>query len=56
MDVNIEEVLVSKNIAFGKKNSTYFIAYLNNDYKAKPLHIILPKTSAYVKRYDEQTK
>ena len=27
-----------------------------NDYKVKPLHIILPKTSAYVKSYDRQTK
>ena len=27
-----------------------------NDHKVKPLHILLPKTSAYVKRYDRQTK
>ena len=27
-----------------------------NDHKAKPLHIILPKTSAYVKSYDGETK
>ena len=27
-----------------------------NDHKIKPLHIILPKTSAYVKRFDGQTK
>ena len=27
-----------------------------NDHKVKPLHIILPKTSAYVKSYDGQTK
>ena len=27
-----------------------------NDNKAKPLHIMLPKTSAYVKSYDGQTK
>ena len=27
-----------------------------NDYKVKPLHIMLPKTSAYVKNYDRQTK
>ena len=32
------------------------IGYLHNDHKVKPLHIMLPKTSAYVKRYDEQTK
>ena len=27
-----------------------------NDHKVKSLHIMLPKTSAYVKRYDGQTK
>ena len=27
-----------------------------NDYKVKLLHIMLPKTSTYVKRYDGQTK
>ena len=27
-----------------------------NDHKVKPLHIILPKTSAYVKSYDGQIK
>ena len=30
--------------------------YLYDDYKVKPLHIMLPKTSAYVKSYDGQTK
>ena len=29
---------------------------MNNNHKVKPLHIILPKTSAYVKSYDGQTK
>ena len=27
-----------------------------NDHKVKSLHTILPKTSAYVKNYDEQSK
>ena len=27
-----------------------------DDYKIKPLHIMLPKTSAYVKIYNGQTK
>ena len=39
-----------------KKNYKYFIGYLYNDHKIKPLHIILLKTSAYVKRFDGQTK
>ena len=27
-----------------------------NDHKVRPLHILLPKTSAYVKVYDGKTK
>ena len=33
-----------------------FIGYLYNNHKVKPLHIMLPKASAYVKIYDGQTK
>ena len=33
-----------------------FIGYLGNDDKVKPVLIMLPKTSAYVKSYDRQTK
>ena len=29
---------------------------MHDDYKVKPLHIMLPKTSAYIKRYDGKTK
>ena len=39
-----------------KKNYNYFIGYLCSDNKFKPLHIRLPKTSAWVKSYDGQTK
>ena len=39
-----------------KKNCEYFIGYLYNDHKVKPLHIMLPKTSTYVQSYDAQTK
>ena len=37
-----------------KANYKYFIGFFYNDHKAKPLHIMLPKTSAYVKSYDRQ--
>ena len=47
-DVDIEKVLLYNKICFGEKNYKYF--------KVKPLHIMLPKKSAYVKRYDGQTK
>ena len=55
-DVDIGKVLVSNKIYFGEKNYKYFIGYLYNDHKVKPLQIMLPKTSAYVKSYDGQTK
>ena len=29
---------------------------MQNDNEVKQLHVMLPKTSAYVKSYDEQTK
>ena len=54
--VDIAKVLVSNKITFGEKNYKYFIGYLYNDDKVKPLDIMLPKTSAYVKSYDGQTK
>ena len=41
-----------KKIFFGEKDYKYFIGYLYNDHKFKPLHIMLPKTDAYVKSYD----
>ena len=55
-DVDIEKVLVSNKISFGGKNYKCFIGYLYNCNKVKLLNIMLPKTSAYVKRYDGQTK
>ena len=45
-NVDTQNVLLSK----------YFIGYLHNDTKVKPLHIMLPKTSASVKSYDGQTR
>ena len=49
-DVDIERV--SNKISFGQKNYKYFIGYLYNDHKVKPFHIMLSKTSAYVKGFD----
>ena len=39
-----------------KKNYKYYIGYLNNDHKVKPVHIMLPSACADVKSYDRQTK
>ena len=55
-DVDIEKVLVSSKILFGEDNYKYFIGYLYNDNKVKALHIMLPKTRAYVKCCDGQAK
>ena len=55
-DVDIEKVLVSNKISFGEKNYKYFIGYLYNGNKVKPLNIMLPKTSGYVKSCDGETK
>ena len=55
-DVDIEKVFVSKKISFGEENDKYLIGYLYNDDQVKPLNIILPKTSIYVKSYDWQTE
>ena len=49
-------MLVSNKISFGEKNVKYFIGYLYNHDKVKPLHIMVPKTSTYVISYDGQTK
>ena len=54
--VDIEKVLVSPKISFGEKNYIYIIGHLHNDNRVKPLHIMPPKTSAYIKGYDEQCK
>ena len=53
-DVNIDSVLVSYKISFGKKCYKYFLAFCMMI--IKPLHIILPKTNAYLKSYDGQKK
>ena len=55
-DIDIEKVLVSNNNSFGEKVCKYFIGYMYIDNKSKPLHIMLTKTSTFVKSYDGQTK
>ena len=54
--VNIEKVLVCNKISPCEKNYKHFIDYLYDDYKIKPLHIMLPETRVYVNTYDGQSK
>ena len=44
------------HIKIGEKNYKHFIGYLNNNDKVKPMYIMLPKTSAYVRSYDGKIK
>ena len=46
----------SNKISFGERNCKYFIGYLYNDDRIEPLHIMVPKTSTYVKNDVGQTK
>ena len=47
---------MSNTVSSGKKIYKYFIGYKDDDHKIKSSHIMLPKTSAYVKSYDGETK
>ena len=47
---------IEKLFCLEKTTGWKIIGYLYNDNKVTPLHIMLPKTSAYIKSYDEQTK
>ena len=51
-DVDIEKLLVSNKISFSEKSYKYFIGYLYDYHKGKPLHKMLPKTSTYLKSND----
>ena len=56
-DVDIDNTHVFSMVSTGEKNYKYFISYIDDDdYVIKPLHIMLPKTRAYVKGYDGETK
>ena len=43
-------------VSTGEKNYKYVIGYIVDDHKIKPLRIMVPKTSAYVKSYHGETK
>ena len=51
-DVDIKKALVTNKISFGGKNYKYFIGYLYDNHKVKPLHIMLPKSTTCVKSFD----
>ena len=51
-----DNILISKKISSVEKIYKYFIGYMVDYCKIKPLCISLLKTSAYVKIYDGETK
>ena len=56
-DLDINNVQLTSMVSSGEKNYEFFIGYKDHDdYKIKPLHIMLPKTSTYLKSYDRETK
>ena len=55
-DVDIEKLLLSKNICFGEKKYKYFIGYLYDNLKVKPLKKCFLKQALMLKKYDGQTK
>ena len=51
-DVGIDNILISNKTSSDEKNYKFFISYLDDNYKIKPLHIMPLKTSTCVKHYD----
>ena len=54
-DVDTDDILISTKIVSSNKNYIYFIAYIDDYCRVKPLSIVLPKTSACIKRNDGGT-
>ena len=51
-NADIDNVLVFNKISFSKNIYQYFIGYLHDDYKIKPLNITLLKMNIFVRSYD----
>ena len=51
-NIDINKIVVSNKVSFGKKGFKYFIGYKDAT-KTRPLCIFLPKTSAYRRDFDK---
>ena len=49
--IDINKIVVSGRVSFVKKGFKYFSGYKN--VKKRPLHLMLPKLSAYKRNFDE---
>ena len=52
-DVNIDRIVVSNKVSFGKKVFKSFIGYKDDHEEVMSLYIMVPKISAYKKDFDE---
>ena len=51
-NIDIDKILVSNKVSFGKKEFKYFIGHKNAQ-KTNPLCMFLPKMSAYRRGFEE---
>ena len=51
-DIDINKIVVSKQVSFGKEGFKYFIGYKDAK-KIRPLCIFLPKMTTYRRNFDE---
>ena len=51
-EVDVKKILISGRVSYGKKGFKYLIGYQDDD-KIKPLCIMLPELTEYVKCFDE---
>ena len=51
-NIDVNKIVVSNKISVGKNDFKYFTGYKDTK-KVRPLHIFLPKMSAYRKGFDK---
>ena len=54
--VNTNKIVVSYKVKHNDSDFKYFIGYLHDDDVIKPLFIILPQMSGYIKYFDNSGK
>ena len=55
-DVGTQKIQLSNMVSSGEKKYNFFLGCKDDDHEIKPLGIMLPKTEAYVKCCDGETK
>ena len=54
--VNTNKIVISNKFKYGDDGFRYFIGYLHDDDITRPLCIILPQMSGYIKYFDDGGK